>query len=115
MLKRKKKLLNLVFVETETGIMKRDYENMIPIERETFDKLVKTFEEGGKEISKIVNGKNGAKEESKIIIFKQQVEQFVDHTGNITGPFKAGDLANLNAEIAKILVSDKKATFVDEE
>jgi len=25
---RKKKLLNLVFVATETGIMKRDYENM---------------------------------------------------------------------------------------
>ena len=31
-LRRKKKLLNLVFVATETGIMKKDYENMMSFE-----------------------------------------------------------------------------------
>ncbi|MBI2451444.1 hypothetical protein HYV50_00015 [Candidatus Pacearchaeota archaeon] len=114
-LKRKKKLLNLVFVATETGIMKRDYENMLSTEKEMFDKLVKAFEDGDKEISKIINGKKDLKEENKMIIFKQQVEQFVDHAGNIIGPFKAGDLANLNTDVSKILVAGNKAKFVDEE
>ncbi|MBU0760272.1 MAG: DNA replication complex GINS family protein [Nanoarchaeota archaeon] len=55
MLKRKRKLLNLVFVATETGIMKRDYENMLPVEKEVFDSMVKIFEKGDKEVSKILN------------------------------------------------------------
>ena len=45
-LRRKKKLLNLVFVAAETGIMKRDYENMLQFEKEIFDRLIKAFEEG---------------------------------------------------------------------
>src|SRR3989344_4851921 len=34
MLRRKKKILNLIFVAAETGIMKRDYENMLDVEKE---------------------------------------------------------------------------------
>jgi len=34
MLRRKKKLLNLSFVATETGISKRDYENMLSFEKD---------------------------------------------------------------------------------
>ncbi len=114
-LKRKRKLLNLVFVATETGIMKRDYENMLPIEKEVFDNMIKTFEQGDKEVSKILNGKETKKQEkNKMIIFKENIEQFLDHTGNLIGPFKSGELTNLDAEIAKILVQSGKANFVDE-
>jgi len=89
MLKRKRKLLNLVFVAAETGIMKRDYENMLPIEKQMFENLVKSFEQGDKEISKILNGEKSKKSESnKMIIFKENIESFVDHTGNTIGPFK---------------------------
>lgn len=115
MLKRKKKILNLVFVATETGIMKRDYENMLDLEKEAFEKLVKTFEESDKEISKILNNKQGKKEKNKMLLFKQDTEQFVDHIGNTIGPFKSGDLANLDSEVANILVSGEKADFVDED
>lgn len=114
MLKRKRKILNLVFVATETGIMKRDYENMLPVEKEVFDKMVKIFEEGDKVVSKILNGKNSQTDENKMIMFTQSVEQFLDHEGNTIGPFKPGQLANLNADVAKILVQGEKATFVDE-
>jgi DNA replication initiation complex subunit (GINS family) len=114
MLKRKRKILNLVFVATETGIMKRDYENMLSQEKEIFENLVKTFEQGDKEISKILNNKQDKKETNKMVIFKQDVEEFVDHQGNTIGPFKSGELANLDKEIAQILVSGEKATFVDE-
>lgn len=113
---RKKKLLSLIFVATETGLMKRDYENLLPIEKEMFDKLVKVFEEGAKELAKSLNVKKEKdKEENKLILFNQKVEQFVDLTGNVVGPFTAGQLANLNSEISNILVTGGKARFVDEE
>ena|SRR3989338_10839459 len=115
-LRRKKKLLNLVFVATETGLMKRDYENMLSHERDVFDKLVKGFEEGDKELAKILSGrKEKEKEKFRMIMFNQNVEQFVDLSGNTIGPFTSGELANLDTEVSQILVSGGKANFVDEE
>jgi DNA replication initiation complex subunit (GINS family) len=116
MLKRKRKILNLVFVATETGIMKKDYENMLAHEKESFDILVKTFEEGDKQLSKMLSKKTKKEdEENKMILFTQDVEQFIDHAGNAIGPFKSGELANLDSQIAKILISEEKATFIDEQ
>jgi len=115
-LRRKKKLLNLVFVAAETGIMKRDYENMLSFERELFDKLVKAFEESDKEMSKSISAKkiDEIKKNNKLIIFNQNIEPFVDMSGNLVGPFASGELANLEKDIAGILVSGGKASFVDE-
>ena len=113
-LRRKKKLLNLAFVATETGIMKRDYENMLDIEKEAFEKLVKAFEEEDKQIANSLNNKEEKTENNKMILLKKTVEQFVDASGNLIGPFKVGQLANLSSEISKILVEEDKAQFVDE-
>jgi len=115
-LRRKKKILGLVFIAAETGIMKRDYENMLPFEREIFDKLVRAVEEGDKELEKLLRGK--AEKEAKknrLIMFKQNAEQFVDMFGNVVGPFAAGEVANLDAAVSEILVSSGKAEFVDED
>lgn len=114
-LRRKKKLLNLVFVAAETGIMKRDYENMLPFERDLFEKLVKAFEDEDKELGKVFNGKKSETLKFKMVILNQNVEQFVDMMGNVVGPFAAGELANLDAEICEILVASGKANFVDEQ
>src|SRR3989344_5290234 len=70
MLRRKKKILNLIFVATETGIMKRDYENMLDIERKAFEKMVKAFEESDKELLRILHNKENKKEINKMILFK---------------------------------------------
>lgn len=115
-LRRKKKILNLVFIAAETGIMKRDYENMLSFEREIFDKLVKAFEEGDKEISRSLNGKRDSTEleKNKLILFNQDIDKFVDMTGNVIGPFKSGELVNLDASVSEILVQSGKANFVDE-
>ncbi|MEK6934181.1 MAG: hypothetical protein AABW75_04885 [Nanoarchaeota archaeon] len=114
-LRRKKKLLTLVFVAAETGIMKRDYENMLNFEKEIFDKLIKAFEEGDKEISKSINGKKEFEQEkNKMILFKQDIDKFVDMTGNVIGPFKSGELVNLESSVSEILVQSGKANFVDE-
>jgi DNA replication initiation complex subunit (GINS family) len=115
MLRRKKKLLNLVFVAAETGIMKRDYENMLGLERELFEKMVKSFEESEKELSNVfIQKKTDEKKKNRMIIFNQDVEQFVDLLGNTAGPFASGELANIENEVAEILVSGGKASFVDE-
>ncbi|MBX4196428.1 hypothetical protein KW805_02480 [Candidatus Pacearchaeota archaeon] len=112
---RKKKILTLVFVATETGMMKRDYENMLDFEKSTFDKLVKAYEEGDKELTRVLNGRQQDHEEKhKVILFKEDTENFVDMTGNVVGPFKAGELANLESDVSQILVSSGKASFVDE-
>lgn len=116
MLRRKRKLLNLVFVAAETGIMKRDYENMLSSERDLFEKMVKSFEESEKEVLNMLNAKKIRQEEKhRMVIFNQNVEQFVDMIGNLTGPFAAGELVNLDNAVAEVLVSGGKASFVDEE
>lgn len=115
MLRRKKKLLNLVFVAAETGIMKRDYESMLEYEKKAFDKLVKAFEEGDKDLSSILNGQKGEEIKMKMVIFSQNVQQFVDHSGEVIGPYAKGEMANLDSEVSKILVSSGKANFVDED
>ena len=115
-LRRKKKLLSLVFVAAETGIMKRDYENMLPFEKDTFDKIVKAFEEGDKNLARSLQGEIvQVSTPFKMVLFNQDVEQFVDMSGSVVGPFTIGQMANLDSGVSGILVSSGKATFVDAE
>lgn len=115
-LRRKKKLLNLVFVAAETGIMKRDYENMFDFEKKVFDNFVKAFEDGDKELSSVLNGKNKETNENgkKMIIFNENIDEFVDMNGKVIGPFRKGDLVNLDSKVCGVLVSGGKAMLVDE-
>ncbi len=114
-LRRKKKILNLVFVASETGIMKRDFGNMLKFEQELFERLINSVDEADKSLQEILNGKNGREKlPHKLIIVDQDVEEFVDMTGTAIGPFKKGSVANLDSEIADILVSEGKARVVDD-
>ena len=80
-----------------------------------FEKMVKAFEESDKEQSKIFYAKKAEDlKKFRMILLNQNVEQFVDMTGNLIGPYASGEFVNLEAEIAEILVSGGKAGFVDE-
>lgn len=117
MLRRKRKLLDLAFVSAETGISKRDFENLLPAEKETFEKIMKAINEGDKKMEKILHGtdeESGGGQKNKLIIFKSDVEEFLDLEGNKLGPFKKGDITNISQEIANILIVDNKADPVDE-
>jgi len=115
MLRRKKKLLNLAFVATETGISKRDYENMLSFEKELFDKIMKNMEEGDKKLTTLLNGQEQEeKKKNKMITFLEDTEEFLGLNGEKLGPFKKGDIANLPVDIANILVVDNKAESVSE-
>ena len=58
--------------------------------------------------------KEFTKDKNKMILFNQNVEQFVDMTGNLVGPFVSGELANLDSQVSEILVQGGKARFMDE-
>lgn len=116
MLRRKKKLLNLAFIAAETGISKRDYENMLTFEKEVFDKIMESIEAGDKNLSKLLNGqKQEEKQKKKLITFLQDTDEFLGLDGEKLGPFKKGDISNLPAEIATILIIDKKAEAVNDD
>jgi DNA replication initiation complex subunit (GINS family) len=118
MLRRKKKILELAFIATETGISKRDFENMLAIEKECFDEIMKTLEKEDKKIAKALKGVDDGDEEmpkNKMVVFIADADEFLDLDGNKLGPFKKGDVANLSQEIANILVIDKKADLIEEE
>ena len=115
-LRRKKKLLDLAFVSAETGISKRDFDNMLSFEMDTFEKIMKSINEGDKKMEKILSGANeeSSSEKNKLVIFKTNVEEFLDLEGNKIGPFKKGDIVNISQEIANILIVDNKADPVEE-
>jgi len=114
MLRRKKKLLDLAFIAKETGISKRDFDNMLDFEKEMFDIIVKSMEESDKKINDLMNGKE-EKKSNILVSFNEDVEEFLGLSGEMVGPFSKGDLANLPEEIVKILKESGKADLVDEE
>lgn len=115
MLRRKKKLLNLVFVAAETGIMKRDYENMFSFEKSMFDSLIQGFETGDKALNDLLYNDEGEKSDgNKLVLFLANMEEFVSMSGEVVGPFNSGDLANLDVSVGSLLVSNGKARYIDE-
>jgi DNA replication initiation complex subunit (GINS family) len=113
MMRRKKKLLNLAFIARETGISKRDFENMLDLEKDMFDKIVKSMEQADKSMEDFMNGKE-EKANNQIAMFKTNVEEFLDMNGEKIGPFDKGEVANLPEQIVKILVDAGKAEIVEE-
>lgn len=115
MLRRKKKILDLVFVAAETGIMKKDFEDMLIPERELFEKLVSAVVDGDKAFAASMRKSTSNSDEGhKLITMIDDVEEFIDMQGNIIGPFKKGNIVNIDSAVANILVNDSKARFVDE-
>jgi DNA replication initiation complex subunit (GINS family) len=118
MLRRKKKILELAFVATETGISKRDFENMFQVEKEMFDSIMKTIEKSDKKVSEMLRGvdeEEQSKSKNKMIVFIEDTDEFLDLEGNKLGPFKKGDVANIPEEISNILIIDKKAEAIGED
>ncbi|MBS3072392.1 DNA replication complex GINS family protein [Candidatus Pacearchaeota archaeon] len=115
MLVRKKKLLSLVFVASETGISKRDFENMLPFEKELFDNVMISIEQAEKVVSKEFANGNGViseERELKLILFLEDMEKFVGLDGRDFGPYKKGDVVNISKKIADILIDSSKAELV---
>jgi len=112
-LRRRKKILNLVLIAAETGISKKDFDNMLDFEKELFDDLMNSVENSEKKINQILNGKK--ENNTELIIFKEDVGEFIDLNGEKIGGFEKGQTTKIDKEIAKILIDDGKAEIVKKE
>lgn len=114
MLRRRKKLLNLVLVAAETGISKQDFDNMLSIEKSLFEDLMKNIDFTDKKLSNLLRGKENIDVRNYLILFKEDVEEFMGLNGEKFGPFEKGQMANIPKETAKILIDDGKVEIIEE-
>lgn len=115
MLRRRKKILNLVLIAAETGISKQDFDNMLSFEKDLFEEIMKCVEVSDKTMNSLLNGAT-EKEDKKneLVIFLDSVPEFMGLDSNPIGPFEAGQIANLPSDVVSILISDKKCEKVSE-
>ena len=113
-IRRRKKILNLVLIATETGISKQDFENMLTIEKELFEGLMSCMDSSEKKLNELLNGIRGeVTRNNDLVIFIEDVDEFLGADEDKMGPYKKGDIANLPKEIAKILSDGKKVEILD--
>ena len=86
---------------------------MLPFEKELFEELMKCIDSSDKNLNEILNGKE-EKQKNVLILFKTDVVEFLGLNGQKMGEFKRGEVANISHEIARILVDDKKAEYIEE-
>jgi DNA replication initiation complex subunit (GINS family) len=114
LVRRRKKILALAFVASETGISKKDFENMLDFEREMFESIVKTLEKTDKGLNDSINGTKEIKT-TKLARFLEDVPEFLNLNGESVGPFEKGEVANLSKEIADILSKDKRVELIEDD
>ncbi len=113
MIRRRKKILNLVLIAAETGISKQDFENMLDFEKNLFEELMKNIEASNKKLGEILLGKKAETTKNDLVVFKTDVGEFLDMEGERVGPFEKGQIANIPKEIVKILIEDGKVEVVE--
>ncbi|HPD81527.1 MAG TPA: hypothetical protein PK357_00310 [Candidatus Pacearchaeota archaeon] len=112
-IRRRKKILNLVLVATETGISKQDFENMFAIEKELFEELMNCMDNSDKKLNEILNENTIQIEKmNELILFLDNVDEFLGLDGEKMGPYSKGEIANIPREIAKILSDGGKAEII---
>jgi DNA replication initiation complex subunit (GINS family) len=114
MLRRRKKILNLVLIAAETGISRQDFDNMLTIEKELFEELMKCIDSSDKKLNETLEGKEKELQKNDMVVFNKDVDEFLDLDGNKIGPFEKGQIANIPKEITKILIEDGKAELMME-
>lgn len=113
MLRRRKKILNLVLIAAETGISKQDFDNMLNFEKDFFEDLMKCIDISNKKVGDILNGGKSENSTNELVVFIENVEEFMNLEGGKMGPFEKGQVANIPKEIAKILVDDNKVEIIE--
>ncbi len=113
MLRRRKKILNLVLIAAETGISKKDFDNMLAIEKELFEEIMKCIDTSDSKLNEMLNGKKYTEQKHTLVSFLENVEALVDLDGETIGPFEKGQVANIQKEIANILIDEKKAEKIE--
>lgn len=113
MIRRRKKILNLVLIAAETGISKQDFDNMLQFEKEMFEDLMKCIDSSDKKLNELLNGKREENTKNEMVVFLMDTEEFLDLDGNKMGPYEKGQIANIPKDIAKILIDGGSVESLD--
>ena len=113
MTRRRKKILDLVLIAAETGISKQDFDNMLSFEKSLFEEMMKNIEASDKSLSELLGGKKEDSSKNELVVFKNEVGEFMGMDGEKVGPFGKGEIANISKEIAKILIEDGNAEILE--
>ena len=98
--RRERKILNFAIIAARTGIPP---ENLSDEERSFFEGIVSTIKQRRNENLKKMLGER--KEDlATLIVFKEEVPEFVALDEKTYGPFKKGDIAKLPEENMKVLI-----------
>ena len=112
--RRRKKILNLVLIASETGISKQDFENMLLVEKSLFEDLMKCIETSDRKLNELLSGqKDDDSAKNSLVVFLDEISEFVAPTGDRFGPYEMGQFVNIPKEIAKIFVEDGKAELME--
>lgn len=98
--RRERKILNFAIIAGRTGIPP---ENLSEEEREFFDKILASIKERRNgNLRKMLGEKK--EEFASLIVFKEEVPEFVALDEKSYGPFQKGDIAKLPEENMKLLI-----------
>ena len=112
MLRRRKKILNLVLVAAETGISKQDFESMLEFEKSLFDSIMECINVSDKELSFTMNNSSEVETGNMLVMMLEPISTFTDMDGEKLGPYEKGQIANIPEQIAELLIADGKAEEV---
>ena len=112
--RRRKKILNLVLIASETGISKQDFENMFLFEKSLFEDLMQCVEKSDKKVGELLNGqKEEVLQKNSLIVFLEDTPEFVAPSGEKYGPYDSGQYVNLPKDLAGIFLEDGKAKLME--
>jgi DNA replication initiation complex subunit (GINS family) len=112
---RKKKILNLGFIASEVGISKKDFENLLGFEKDLFEEVVKSLEKAEKNLTDEMSDTEKAELRHRLVRFLEDVPEFLDFEGEAVGPFKKGEIANLETEIVEVFSKDSRVEILEED
>lgn len=111
MIRRRKKILNLVLIASETGISKQDFDNMLEFEKQLFEELMKCMDASDKNMNKVLSGEED-RQKNELVMFKEDVLDLIGLNGEKMA-YGKGQIANLPREIANILLIDGKVEKIE--
>ncbi|RLF77699.1 hypothetical protein DRN32_07570 [Thermococci archaeon] len=97
--RRERKILNQALITARTSIPP---ENLTEEERRFFEKVLSAIMERRKSLLLKLLGEKG--ETINLVVFKEDVPQFVGSDGKTYGPFHKGDIARIPEDNAKLLM-----------
>ena len=112
--RRRKKILNLVLIASETGISKQDFNNMLLVEKSLFEDFMKCIESSDRKLNEALkSGKSEEELNNMLVVFLEDVNEFSSPEGEKFGPYATGEFSNLPKNIAQIFLSDNVAESME--